>query len=93
MSKMDSLDREIFLNTVTGAIGDRRRISPEKVHLILMQAAGVAIHPTVRESDVPMYCAASISTAINEERNEDVKVLLGRVFNGTVQSIDKRRHQ
>jgi hypothetical protein len=61
--------------------------------LILMQAAGVAIHPTVRENDIPMYCAASISTAINEGRDSDLEVLLGRVFRGTTQSIEKRRSE
>ncbi len=88
---MDETDKEIFLNIFLGMVNIEKKTTPEAVHGALMQASGIAISPIVRNDDIPMYCASSIASAVNEGRVGDLDRLISRVSVGIEENLLKRR--
>ncbi|MDD4409862.1 MAG: hypothetical protein PHW52_04405 [Candidatus Pacebacteria bacterium] len=88
---MDQVDKEIFLNIFLGIVSIDKGTTPEAVHGALMKASGVIINPIVISEDIPMYCAASIANAINNDNFSDFYLLMDRVAIGVQESIKKRR--
>ncbi len=81
---MDGIDIEIFRNNFLKKVS-KKELTADSVRRALLYASGVAITPLVTSEDVPMFCATSIVSAMEEK--EEISNLIKRVAIGIEENV------